>query len=71
MLIIDIGLIMASAASVEKELEVLGATGQGEMLSYLEGIIVLGSFATEVTKEVKKNQFFKGKVYHHCGMRKY
>lgn len=31
------------------------------MLNYLEEIIVLGSYATEVTNQVKENRFAKGK----------
>lgn len=55
------GLIMPSVASVKKDLEALGTTGQEEILNYLEEVIVLGSFATEVTNEVKENRFSKGK----------
>jgi len=35
----------------------LGAAGQEEILHYLEEVFVLGSFATEVTNEVKENRF--------------
>ena len=65
------GLIMPSVASVKKDLEALGTTAQEEILNYLEEVIVLGSFATEVTNEVKENRFFKGKVAPTVGMRKY
>lgn len=58
---------MPSVASVKKDLEALGTTGQEEILNYLEEVIVLGSFATEVTNEVKENRFSKGKVCPHCG----
>ena len=40
---------MPSVASVKKDLETLGTAGQAEILNYLEEVIVLGSFATEVT----------------------
>lgn len=58
---------MPSVASVKKDLDALGTTGQEEILNYLEEVIVLGSFATEVTNEVKENRFSKGKVCTHCG----
>jgi len=54
---------MPSVASVKKDLDALGTTGQEEILNYLEEVIVLGSFATEV----KENRFSKGKVCPHCG----
>lgn len=56
-----------SVASVKKDLDALGTTGQEEILNYLEEVIVLGSFATEV----KENRFSKGKVCPTVGMRKY
>ena len=61
------GLIMPSVESVKMDLEALGTTGQEEILAYLEEVIVLGSFATEVTNEVKENRFSKGKVCPCCG----
>jgi len=48
------------------DLEVLGTTGQEEILAYLEEVIILGSFTTEVTNEVKENRFSKGKVCPCC-----
>ncbi len=44
------------------------ALGQQERRNsnYLEEVFVLGSFATEVTNEVKENRFSRGKVCPHC-----
>jgi transposase-like protein len=58
---------MPSVESVKRDLEALGTRGQEEILNYLEEVIVLGSFATEVTNEVKENRFSKGKVCPCCG----
>ncbi|MGH4120588.1 transposase [Clostridium sp.] len=58
---------MPSVESVKMDLEALGTTGQEEILAYLEEVIILGSFATEVTTEVKENRFSKGKVCPCCG----
>ncbi|MFT9497819.1 IS1595 family transposase [Anaerosolibacter sp.] len=57
---------MPSVESVIKDIKTLGAMGQEEVLNYLEEIIVLGSFVTEVTDEVKENRFSKGKVCPYC-----
>ena len=57
----------AKCSVSKKRLEALGATRQEEILNYLEEVIVLGSFATEVINEVKGNRFFKEKICHHCG----
>ncbi|WP_432409202.1 IS1595 family transposase [Wukongibacter sp. M2B1] len=57
---------MPSVESVIKDIKILGATEQEEVLNYLEEIIVLGSFVTEVTDEVKENRFSRGKVCPHC-----
>ena len=65
------GLIMPSVASVKKYLEVLGTTGQEDILNYLEEVIVLGSFATEVTNKVKEIDFPREKFSPTLGMRKY
>ena len=35
-------------------------SGKEEILNYLEEVVILGSFATEVTNEVKENRIFKG-----------
>ena len=51
------GLIMPSVASVKKDLEALGTTGQEELLNYLEEVIVLGSYATEVHSDTKLKDF--------------
>jgi transposase-like protein len=58
---------MISVESVKMDLEALGTTEQEEILAYLEEVIILGSFATEVTNEVKENRFSKGKVCPCCG----
>ncbi len=42
-------------------IEALGTSGKEEILQYLEEVFVLGSFATEVTNEVKENRFSGGK----------
>lgn len=52
---------------LKRDLEALGTTGQAEILNYLEEVLVLGSFANEVTNEVKENRFSRGKVSPHCG----
>lgn len=57
---------MPSVESVIKDIKTLGSTGQEEVLNYLEEVIVLGSFVTEVTDEVKENRFSRGKVCPHC-----
>ncbi len=51
---------MPSAESIKK-IGALKKAGQEEILNYLEEIIVLGSYATEVTNQVKENRFAKGK----------
>src|SRR5665647_1821649 len=57
---------MPSVESIIKDLDTLGAIEQEEILNHLEEIIVLGSYAAEVTDEVKENRFSKGKVCPHC-----
>lgn len=57
---------MPSVESIIKDIKTLGAMGQEEILKYLEEMIVLGSFVTEITDEVKENRFSKGKVCPHC-----
>lgn len=47
---------MPSVESIKRDIQSLGATAQEEILNYLEETIVLGSFATEVTNEVKENR---------------
>jgi transposase-like protein len=58
---------MPSVESVKRDLEALGARGQEQILNYLEEVLVLGSFATEITDEVKENRFSKGMVCPRCG----
>lgn len=58
---------MPTVESVKIDIEALGTAGQEEILRYLEEVFVLGSFATEVTNEVKENRFSRGKVCPHCG----
>lgn len=58
---------MPTVESVKNDIEALGTAGQEEILHYLEEVFVLGSFATEVTNEVKENRFSRGKVCPHCG----
>lgn len=53
--------------SLKKDIEALGIAGKEEILQYLEEVFVLGSFATEVTNEVKENRFSRGKACPHCG----
>ncbi|EKQ57245.1 MULTISPECIES: hypothetical protein [unclassified Clostridium] len=53
---------MPTVESVKNDIEALGTAGQEEILHYLEEVFVLGSFATEVTNEVKENRFSRGKV---------
>lgn len=62
---------MPTIESVKKDIEALGTAGQEEILQYLEEVFVLGSFATEVTNEVKENRFSRGKVCSHCEHDKY
>jgi len=57
---------MPSVEPIIKDLDTLGAIEQEEILNHLEEIIVLGSYAAEVTDEVKENRFSKGKVCPHC-----
>lgn len=57
---------MPTVESVKKDIEALGTAGKEEILQYLEEVFVLGSFATEVTNEVKENRFSRGKVCPHC-----
>lgn len=45
---------MPTIESVKNDIEALGTAGQEEILHYLEEVFVLGSFATEVTNEVKE-----------------
>jgi transposase-like protein len=59
-------LSMPNVESIIKEIQTLGTTGQEQILNYLEEVIVLGSFAAEVTDEVKENRFSRGKVCPHC-----
>jgi transposase-like protein len=58
---------MPTVESVKMDIEALGTAGKEEILQYLEEVFVLGSFATEVTNEVKENRFSRGKVCPHCG----
>jgi len=58
---------MPTVESVKNDIEASGTAGQEEILHYLEEVFVLGSFATEVTNEVKENRFSRGKVCPHCG----
>lgn len=48
---------MPSVDSITTDLDTLGAIEQDEILNHLEEIIVLGSYAAEVTDEVKKSIF--------------
>jgi len=57
---------MPSVESIIMDLDTLGAIEQEEILNRLEEIIVLGSYAAEVTDEVKENRFSKGKVCPYC-----
>lgn len=50
---------MPSVESITKDLDTLGAIEQDEILNHLEEIIVLGSYAAEVTDEVKKIDFLR------------
>lgn len=61
------GHFMSTVESVKNDTEALGTAGQEEILHYLEEVFALGSFATEVTNEVKENRFSRGKVCPHCG----
>ncbi|MBL4937800.1 IS1595 family transposase [Clostridium sp. YIM B02515] len=58
---------MPSVESIKRDIQTLGTAGQEEILNYLEEVIILGSFATEVTNEIKENRFSRGKVCPHCG----
>jgi len=51
---------MPSVESIKRDIQALGTAGQEQILNYLEEVVVLGSFATEVTNEVKENRIFKG-----------
>jgi len=57
---------MPNVESVKRDIQALGKSGQEAILKYLEEVVVLGSFATEVTNEVKENRFSKGKVCPYC-----
>ena len=52
---------MPSVESIKRDIHALGTAGKEEILNYLEEVVILGSFATEVTNEVKENRFSKGK----------
>lgn len=56
---------MPSVDSVKKDLDALGIAEQVEILNYLEEVIILGSFPTEVTNDVKENRFSRGKICSH------
>ena len=58
---------MPNVESVKKDIQALGKSGQEAIFKYLEEVVVLCSFATEVTNEVKENRFSKGKVCPYCG----
>lgn len=58
---------MPSVESIIKDIRTLGASGQQKNLNYLEEVIILGSYATEVTNEVNENRFSKGKICPRCG----
>jgi len=58
---------MPSVESIIKDIRTLGTSGQQKILNYLEEVIILGSYATEVTNEVKENRFSKGKRCPRCG----
>lgn len=51
---------MPNIESVKRDIQALGKSGQEAIFKYLEEVVVLGSFATEVTNEVKENRFSKG-----------
>lgn len=42
-----------SVESIKRDIQALGAAGKEEILNYLEEVVILGSFATEATSEVK------------------
>lgn len=42
---------MPSVESITSDIQTLGTAGQEKILNYLEEVIVLGSYATEVTNE--------------------
>ena len=58
---------MPNVESIKRDIQTLGTAGKEEILNYLEEVVILGSFATEITNEVKENRFSKGKVCPHCG----
>lgn len=58
---------MPTVESVKKDLESLGTEEQEEILNYLEEIMVLASYAAEITNEVKESSFARGKICPHCG----
>lgn len=58
---------MPSIKSAKRDLESLEPQAQEIIFHYLEEVFVLGAFATEVTNEVKKSRFSRGKVCPHCG----
>jgi transposase-like protein len=58
---------MPSVESVIKDIDSLGKAGKEEIYNYLEEVFVFGSFATEVTSQVKENRFSRGKVCPRCG----
>lgn len=62
---------MPTVESVKHDIDALGTTGKEEILNYLEEVFVLGSFATEVTNEVKENRFSRGKSALTVGVMKY
>lgn len=58
---------MPSVISIIKNINGMSTTEQEEILSFLENVIVLGSYASEITDQVKENRFSRGKVCPHCG----
>lgn len=58
---------MPSVESVIEVLEAFEPDDLQKILNYLEEVLVLGAFATEVRNEVKENRFAWGKACPHCG----
>lgn len=51
---------MPNVESIKKDIQALGIAGQEAIFKYLEEVVVLGSFATEVTNEPKTTDFQRG-----------
>lgn len=43
---------MSNVESIKRDIQALGTAGKEELLNYLEEVVILGSFATEIINYV-------------------